>query len=444
MKKTTKDKKRLFIMLISSFILLLLAFSIAYMCRKAAITQQDEPDLSKLRTLPYLAGTYEAPDETEVTRYIPDLAYEGLNLYISAHRTAAFLMDMDGKELFRWRFNFKNAFPDAEGPHVWYSQKQWKKYWRRVHLFRNGDLLAIYEGNGLIKIDKHSNLIWARPGYFHHDLEVVDDKIHVLNRRLVTIPRIHETEPILEDLITILDADGQIIENISILELFENSEYISLLEGMPPAGDIFHTNTLEIFDGKFSDKSLIFKKGNVLLSMRMTDTIAFADLEARKIIWAQKPGFWKTQHHPTLLDNGNMLLFNNLYIEKKPDKTEYEFLMRKNGYKLLDEKLYTENKSSIIEFNPLTMEILWEYKGDEKNPFFSLASGSTQRLPNGNTLITESDRGRVFEVNPEGQIVWEYINKYRTGKDKKKIAAIFELIRFRPDPDFFLNGENTK
>jgi len=75
------------------------------------------------------------------------------------------------------------------------------------------------------------------------------------------------------------------------------------------------------------------------------------------------------------------------------------------------------------------MAIVWEYKGDEKNKFFSLASGSCQRLPNGNTLITESDRGRVFEVTPQGQIVWEYVNIYRAGKDKDKIAAILEMIR---------------
>jgi hypothetical protein len=36
---------------------------------------------------------------------------------------------------------------------------------------------------------------------------------------------------------------------------------------------------------------------------------------------------------------------------------------------------------------------------------------SAQRLPNGNTLITEGqggDRGRVFEVNPDKEIVWDY------------------------------------
>jgi hypothetical protein len=38
--------------------------------------------------------------------------------------------------------------------------------------------------------------------------------------------------------------------------------------------------------------------------------------------------------------------------------------------------------------------------------------GSAQRLPNGNTLITESAFGRVFEVTKEGEIVWDYVNPY--------------------------------
>lgn len=208
--------------------------------------------------------------------------------------------------------------------------------------------------------------------------------------------------------------------------------------GTSGEGDIFHTNTIEILDGKFAHKSPIFKKGNALLSMRMLDTIVIADLEENKIVWAKKPGIWKTQHQPVMLDNGNMLVFNNLFIEKRKDKAKYERLSQTNGYKLVQQKIYKDNMSSVIEFNPLTMEIIWEYRGEEKDEFFSLASGSNQRLPNGNTLITESDQGRAFGVTPEGEIVWEYINTHRTGKHKDKIAAILELIRFRPDSNFFL------
>ncbi len=438
MNKKIKNKKKFTIILISSFIFLISIIALIYIYKRITTAEQEETTLSKLYTLPYLSGYHKPPKEDGITQLNANLAYKGLNLYNSAHGPYAYLMDLNGKELHRWQFGFNEAFPDVEEIHVWYNQKHWRHFWRRVHLFNNGDLLAIYEGNGIIKIDKHSNLIWATKGGFHHDMEVVDDKIYALNRRLVTLPRINKKDPILEDLITILNADGKILKNISILELFENSEYSHLVEGMPPAGDIFHTNTLEILDGKFAYKSPLFKKGNALMAMRMLDTIAIADLENQKIVWAKKPGIWKTQHQPTMLDNGNMLVFNNLYIEDRPDKAEFELLTQTSGYKLVEKKIYKDNKSSVIEFNPITMEILWEYKGNEENRFFSLASGSSQRLPNGNTLITESDRGRVFEVNPEGQIVWEYVNIYRTGKNKEKIPSILEMTRFRPNSEFFL------
>ncbi len=44
--------------------------------------------------------------------------------------------------------------------------------------------------------------------------------------------------------------------------------------------------------------------------------------------------------------------------------------------------------------------------------FFSPRMGNAQRLPNGNTLITESSFGRFFEVTREGEVVWEYVNPF--------------------------------
>ncbi len=78
--------------------------------------------------------------------------------------------------------------------------------------------------------------------------------------------------------------------------------------------------------------------------------------------------------------------------------------------------------SRVLEINPLTKQIVWEYKqpklskdlngdgkilGNEKLFFSNLMSGA-QRLPNGNTLITEADVGRIFEVTNSGEVVWEY------------------------------------
>jgi hypothetical protein len=71
--------------------------------------------------------------------------------------------------------------------------------------------------------------------------------------------------------------------------------------------------------------------------------------------------------------------------------------------------------SRAVEYDPITFEKVWEYTnevddrangGDRR--FFSWFISSVQRLKNGNTLITEGHDGRVFEVTPDGEIVWEF------------------------------------
>ncbi|MFC1909401.1 aryl-sulfate sulfotransferase, partial [Chloroflexota bacterium] len=72
---------------------------------------------------------------------------------------------------------------------------------------------------------------------------------------------------------------------------------------------------------------------------------------------------------------------------------------------------YTRDYSRIIEFNPVTLEVAWQYgAGSGKEFFFSHNISSAQRLPNGNTLITEGANGRVFEVTPYKEIVWDFLS----------------------------------
>jgi hypothetical protein len=52
--------------------------------------------------------------------------------------------------------------------------------------------------------------------------------------------------------------------------------------------------------------------------------------------------------------------------------------------------------------------------------------GAQQRLPNGNTLITESEAGRLLEVTADGEVVWEYINPVtgRPTPDGEELVSI--------------------
>ena len=63
--------------------------------------------------------------------------------------------------------------------------------------------------------------------------------------------------------------------------------------------------------------------------------------------------------------------------------------------------------------DPTTQEVVWTYEteGYANIKFFSKTMGSQRRLPNGNTFIAEDNTGRLFQVTPDGEIVWEYVNR---------------------------------
>ena len=80
----------------------------------------------------------------------------------------------------------------------------------------------------------------------------------------------------------------------------------------------------------------------------------------------------------------------------------------------------------------------------EEDPFFTATCGTAERLPNGNTLITESDNGRAFEVTPDKEIVWEFYNPHRAGPDDEYIATLFEVIRLPSDFPTDWVGDRTE
>ncbi len=364
------------------------------------LSDEQRRRIEALEAIGYLAGSVAGRPGQGVAIHDRARSGAGFNFYTSGHGPEALLMDMDGRELHRWHLPAEEAWP---GGKLTPAQRRRGNFWRRAHLFENGDVLALFAGRGIIKIDKDSKLLWARRLGAHHDLSVAPNgDIHVLTRWAHLVPRVHPTEPIFEDFVVVLDAEGAVRNRVSVLECFENSEIGRIwLAGGKRSGDLFHTNTVTLLDGRLADAVPAFEKGNVLTAMRAIDTIAVLDLERKKLVWARR-GAFRNQHDPKVLDNGHMLLFDN------------------RG---------TPGKSAILEFDPISGRSIWEYRGTPESPFFSKTCGAAERLPNGNTLVTESDRGRAFEVTPAKEIVWEFRNPHRAGAEGKFIATLFELTR---------------
>jgi len=364
------------------------------------LSERQAREMARLEALGYASGSTEGRGRSGVTIHDRALSQAGPNLYIDGHAPSAYLMDMQGKVLHRWHHSFEQAFPGRKLP----KNTVDTGFYRRVHLFDDGALLAIFEGQGMIKLDRDSKLLWAYPARTHHDVQVMDDgTIYVLTRRSEMARRISPERPILHDAIDVLRPDGKRIRRVSILGAIERSRFANVLPRVHHGGDIFHTNTLKILDGRHAHRLPAFAKGNALISILMLNMIAVVDMKRGEVVWAMSDG-WHHQHEPVLLDSGNMLLFDN----------------------------GRERFSRVVEFDPVTQQTLWQY-GGRGIDFYSRTCGTAQRLSNGNTLITETDQGRAFEVTRDSKIVWEFHTPQRAGDDANLIASLFQVQRLPAD-----------
>ena len=89
--------------------------------------------------------------------------------------------------------------------------------------------------------------------------------------------------------------------------------------------------------------------------------------------------------------------------------------------------------SRVLELDPFTQEVVWRYGEREGQGIFSQSNGGAQRLPNGNTLVVESNAGRAIEVTSGGETVWEYVNPFRAGGKQELQATLTQLTRLPPE-----------
>jgi hypothetical protein len=154
--------------------------------------------------------------------------------------------------------------------------------------------------------------------------------------------------------------------------------------------DYYRFNSLQLLPKtQLTDKR--FQEGNLLVSARHGSMIFVLDKDTKEIVWfiSQKDvkDELQGQHSVRMLANGRLLIFDN---------------GRYRGW------------SRVIELDPIRMKIEWEYKA---HGFFTLSQGHAQRLGNGNTLITESEKGHVFEIAPNGNNIWEFYHPGIQDKD---------------------------
>ncbi|MBD3388502.1 MAG: hypothetical protein GF416_05470 [Candidatus Altiarchaeales archaeon] len=363
-----------------------------------------ESEIDELMALQYL-GWSPVENGTEDKHGVElnlEGAYPGYNLYNDDDGNFAMLLDMDGGIVNVWYANL-TPYP--------------RRGWHHVEYADDG-LFVIVKDRALMKLDWDSGVIWNVSMQPHHDITFGGDGlIYALDRTVDRVNYSSHEVPVLADYVTVLSSDGEKLWNISLYALLggfvSNESMDKLLEhhldenvthnaNSGPYYDVVHTNSIEYLD---RDIPGFCHRGDLLVSTRMLSIIAVVDPVRERIVWLWGPGVLDYPHHPTLLDNGNVLVFDNGFHRRY---------------------------SQVLEIDPLTLEVVWNYTGTPPNRFHSMKRGSAYRLPNGNTLICSSDQGWAFEVGYDGSVVWEFYNPHLKD-DNESRAIMYRMARLEPE-----------
>jgi hypothetical protein len=275
----------------------------------------------------------------------------------------------------------------------------------------------------LLRLDWQSQLIWSRALVVHHDVaQARGGGFHVITSE----SREHRGLEVRFPAFLRLSSSGEVLDRWSTYEHLQEiqqslePEYfldtiLDRIEADPNETrpgldrksklyDYFHANTVTPLGATaLGRQDRRFREGNLLICLRNVHQILVLDQDDQRILWSWGAAELQRPHHPTQLENGHILVFDN-GVER--------------GY------------SRVLELDPVTQKIEWEYVADPPESFYTRQKGSAQRLPNGNTLICEGDPGRTFEVTRAGEIVWEWLNPLvRSGRR----GSVYRMGRLAPE-----------
>lgn len=280
-------------------------------------------------------------------------------------------------------------------------------------------------------------------GYYAPGANYVDKgRTLILAHKNVNVPRISDLE-VVDDVVYEVSWDGTLTgfvwlcsDHFDQIGFDESAKQVLRTgphaDARPACFDWVHLNAVTMlgknrwYDEEHDER---FHPENFMICARTANFIAIVSRATGDIVWKAGPDFiegtpehalgqFVGQHHAHIIPaglpgEGNVLVFDNGGQSGFGGSGRFP--------------RYTRDYSRVIEFNPITFEMVWEYRQETgKNKFFSHFISSAQRLPNGNTLIDEGAKGRVFEVTRAKETVWEYIAP-KNDADRNDVYRAFRI-----------------
>jgi hypothetical protein len=246
--------------------------------------------------------------------------YTFLTMYRNG-RYGASLVDMEGRTLHTWDIALSDVWPEAK--HLEVTPPDFDVHFHGSVLLPNGDVILNLEGEGSVRIDACSRIVWKVPAVTHHAVDHLPngDTLMLATRKHRPSPRYPGLGPgpggyFIENTVLRVRPDGSVAEEISILDILYDSGWQALL--LAGAGgdveieseDPTHLNDVEVLRSDMADAFPLFEAGDMALSLRNLNTILIVDGRNWRIKWTMTGPFLQ-QHDPDFLPNGHILVFDN-------------------------------------------------------------------------------------------------------------------------------------
>jgi hypothetical protein len=385
------------------------------------------------------------------TIYKPEKCFNGYTI-LTTKGEATVLIDMNGNVVHQWKNVCVEEHPAKLLPGGYVMGATGER----------GRILAYPDSNDLSVVDWNGKIIWSFPkagvhhdfqregnpvGYYVPGMEPLVDKgkTLILSHKVVENKKISD-KVLYDDVIIEVDYQGKILwewlasnhfdemgfDTIAKYVMYKNPNVTMDRTPGVVGGDWIHVNSASYLGpNKWYDAGdQRFHPDNVIYDGRQTNTTGIIDRKTGKIVWHLGPDFTATRelqrmgptiglHHAHMIPKGlpgegNILIFDNggyggFGLPNPGAPTGVNNALR--------------DHSRVLEIDPITLKVVWEYNANKSGyrdlyKFYSDYVSSAQRLPNGNTLICEGSVGRLFEVTPKYEIVWEYISPFYNMDEK--------------------------
>ncbi|MBC2890206.1 aryl-sulfate sulfotransferase [Gordonibacter massiliensis (ex Traore et al. 2017)] len=328
----------------------------------------------------------------------------------AAYQDQTDLTEVDWDGNVEWTFNRNQEVDDGDGGKQWVA--------RTHHDYQ-------IEGNPV--------------GYHVPGQESTDDfnKVLLLTHNDVRKPKI-SPQLLLDDRLIEIDREGNIQWEWSTLDHLNDFNFTEAQKnviyrdpntqdaGAEGEGDLFHVNCASYLGPNhwYDEGDERFNPNNIIMDSREANMLWILDHETGDIVWKIGPDYTASRelrilgaiigpHHTHMIPRGlpgegNILVYDNGGWAGYDQPSQ----VSKTGL-----KTQRRDGSRVIELDPVTLKVVWECRDTNEtvgfpfsaHNFYSPLTSDAQRLENGNTLICEGTTGRIMEMTPEKELVWEYV-----------------------------------